>query len=331
MKKTTIYLIVFLVILIMISCLSLTIGSYSLSLTEIIDIILGKNQSLIQQKVFYTLRMPRVVMALLVGSSLGMVGAIYQVIFSNPLASPDLTGVASGCSLGAAVAIILHMTHPLSLTLGAFVMGMVTLFIVVGLMKLTGSSKTSSLILAGIIVSSLADAGLMILKYIADPYGELAAIEFWTMGSLASMTQDKMIIALLMAFIPFVLLCLFHRQVTLLSLGDDQAQFLGLNAKAFRLFILILTTWLVASVISVTGVISFVGLIAPHIVYLMIKKRTGLFFIMSGMMGAFITVIADLLARTLVTYAELPISILTILISIPLLIYWMYRHRGKIL
>ena len=130
-------------------------------------------------------------------------------------------------------------------------------------------------LLAGIVISSVGDAFIMLLKYMADPLGELAAIEFWTMGSLASMTLEKMMMSLIGVMIPMLLILLCHRQITMLSLGDENATYLGLNTKTFKIFIFILTTWMVASVVALTGVISFVGLIAPHIAYLLLHKRTG--------------------------------------------------------
>ena len=184
--------------------------------------------------------------------------------------------------------------------------------------------------MAGIIISSLADAGIMMLKYMADPLGELASIEFWTMGSLASITLDKTLLSLLLGIIPFILLCLAHRRIVILSLGDENARYLGLNARRQRFIVLLLTTWLIASVIAITGVISFVGLIAPHITYLFLKKRTGCFYIVSGLVGAIIILVADMLARSLVFGAELPLSVLTILFSSPMLLFWMYRQRGSI-
>ena len=318
-----------LILLLIIFAISLMVGSYPLEISDLISIISLKETG-IKSHVFYSLRLPRAMMGLLAGLCLGMAGAAYQVVFSNPLASPDLTGVASGASLGAAVAIVFHVSMPFEITVFAFVSGMLSLLLVIILVKLTGQMHISSYILSGIIISSLAEALIMVFKYMADPLGELASIEFWTMGSLASITADKMTVCLLMTIIPFVVLCLLQRQIIILSLGDEQSQYLGLNAKKWRIVILMLTTWLVASVVSLTGVISFVGLIAPHIVYLMIRKRTGVFLVLSGIVGAILILVGDMLSRSVVPNAEIPLSIFTIMIAIPVLIYWLYRQRGHI-
>lgn len=326
-KKITVVLFVILLCTFM---ASLMIGSYPLDVQDIVSVMTFQDTGM-KSHIFYSLRLPRAMMGLIAGLCLGVAGAIYQIIFSNPLASPDLTGVASGASLGAAIAIVLHISMPFEITVFAFAFGILSLILVITLVKLTGQMQISSYILSGIIVSSIAEALIMIFKYMADPLGELASIEFWTMGSLATITLEKMVVCLTMVMIPFILLCLLQRQIIILSLGDEQSQYLGLNARIWRIVILLLTTWLVASVVSLTGVISFVGLIAPHIVYLMIKKRTGSFLILSGIIGAILILIGDIFARSVVTNAELPLSIFTIMISIPVLIYWLYRQRGHIL
>lgn len=330
MENKKIFLTICIVIMMLLVCLSLTIGSYDLSVGDIFKIITGQASSKIQENVFYNLRLPRVLMGLFTGLVLGLAGSVYQMLFSNPLASPDLTGVASGASLGAAIAIVVGAGTMLEKIWGAFILGIFSLILVILLVKTTGQQRASTYILAGIVISSLADAGIMLLKYMADPLGELATIEFWTMGSLSAITADKLIVSLMSGLIPLIALCFLHHQIVVLSLGDENARYLGLNAKIQRVVILLLATWMVASVISVTGVISFVGLIAPHITYLMIKKRTGYFYLISAITGAVIVLVADMLARSLSTGVELPLSILTILFSTPVLVFWMYQQRGKI-
>lgn len=330
MKNKKIFLIFSIAVVLILVCLSLTIGSYDLSIHDIFKIITGQKVSKIQENVFYNLRLPRVIMGLFTGLALGLAGSVYQMLFSNPLASPDLTGVASGAGLGAAMAIVIGAGTTLEKTLGAFIFGIFSLILVIVLVKVAGVQRASTYILAGIVISSLADAGIMLLKYTADPLGELAAVEFWTMGSLSAITADKVMVSLLSGMIPFVIICILHRQIVILSLGDENARYLGLNAKGQRIIILMLATWMVASVIAITGVISFVGLIAPHIAYLILKKRTGTFYFVSALIGAMIVLAGDMLARSLSSGVELPLSILTILFSTPVLVFWMWQQRGQI-
>lgn len=330
MKKKHIKLICMMGLLLIVFSLSLFVGSYHLSFTDILQLISGQSIDAMSQQVFYTLRFPRVMMGLIAGVVLGVAGAVYQMIFANPLASPDLTGVASGASLGAAIAIVLGAGKTFEIMFGSFVMSLLALVFVILLVKMTGMQHAATYILAGIIISALADAGIMLFKYMADPLGELAAIEFWIMGSLSAITKDQMIIALMSIIIPLILILLSHHQIVMLSLGDDNARYLGLNAQVFRNVILVLTTWMVASIVALTGVISFVGLIAPHIAYLILKKRTGHYMLMSGCIGSLIIIVGDMLARSLVAGAELPLSILTIFFSTPVFIFWMIKQRGQI-
>lgn len=325
MKKVSILIILCFCIF----CLSLTIGSYDLSLSDIGAIITNNSKEPLAVKIFYNLRIPRVLMGLFAGMALGLAGAIYQMLFSNPLASPDLTGVASGASFGAALAIVIGAGTVLEKTAAAFVFSLLSLGLVILLVKTTRMHHTSSYILAGIIIAALGDAGIMMLKYLADPMGELAAIEFWTMGTLSTITLNKTMVAVFSGIIPMIILFLLNKQILILSLGNENAQYLGINAKKLRVMILVLTTWMVASIIAVTGVISFVGLIAPHIAYLILKKRTGSFYLACSLVGAIIILTGDIIARSLVSNIELPLSVMTILFSTPVLIYGMFHQRSS--
>ena len=277
--------------------LSVRVGSYPLSTGQILDILSGGLAGTTPAHVLWNLRLPRVGMGLLAGWALGMAGGVYQTVFRNPLASPDLTGVASGASFGAAWAIVLGAGTSVQIMGGAFVMGSLSLLLVLALVRWAGMERTGAYILAGVIVSSAADAGLMVLKTIADPEGELAAIEFWTMGSLSAMTGDKLRGAASAILIPLALLLLFRRQALTLSLGEEGARALGLEPRRWRGLLLGLTTLMVAAVASVAGVIAFLGLIAPHIAFLLLGRRGGPYLPLCALMGGAILLAADLLAR----------------------------------
>ncbi len=308
--------------------LSACTGSYPLSPAQIGAILLGKETATMGARVFWQLRLPRVVMGLVAGAALSLSGAVYQTLFRNPLASPDLTGVASGASFGAACAIVLGSGSAAQIMLGSFTMGMVSLVLVLLLVKAVGMEQLSSYILSGIIISSLADAGLMCLKIMADPERELAALEFWTMGSLGSITAQKLMPQILFILIPFALLLLFSRQILMLSLGADHARSLGLSPGLWRGILLTLCTLMIASLVSLTGVIAFVGLIAPHIAFLMRKRRDKGYFLLSALIGSALLLIADMLARSLWAGAELPLSILTVFLAVPALIFLLRSKRG---
>lgn len=308
--------------------LSVCVGSYHLSPGEIGQILFGKIQDTMEARVFWQLRLPRVVMGAAAGGALGLAGAVYQTIFCNPLASPDLTGVASGASFGAACAIVLGSGGAIQLMAGAFVMGMLSVVLVLLLVRFSRFREVSSYILAGIIVSSLADAGLMCLKIMADPERELAAVEFWTMGSLGAVTAEKLFPNLLVMAIPFVFLLLFYRQAVMLSLGEEQSRSMGLNPVLWRGVFLTLSTLMIAGLVSVTGVISFVGLIGPHIAFRIHKRRDRGYFLLSAAVSAVLVLTADILARSLWKGAEMPLSIFTVFLSVPVLIILLRGRKG---
>ncbi len=308
--------------------LSACVGSFPLSLSQIRDIVTGVELDTMGSRVFWQLRLPRVVMGVAAGGALSLAGCVYQTIFRNPLASPDLTGVASGASFGAAWALVLGTGSAAQVMLGSFAMGMLSLVLVLMLVKFAGFHQMSSYILSGIIVSSLADAGLMCLKIMADPERELAALEFWTMGSLGSITLEKLFPQLVFILIPVALLLVFSRQAIILSLGTEQARSMGLSPGLWRGILLGLSTLMIASLVSLTGVIAFVGLIGPHLAFLIRRRRDKGYFLLSALMGADLLLIADMLARSLWKGAELPLSILTVFLAVPLLVALLRRQRG---
>lgn len=308
---------------------SICIGKYSIHLEELYKMLL-RNPDVPQmtQKVFYTLRIPRTVMAVLTGAGLGLAGSVYQTIFKNPLASPDIIGVAGGANLGAAVMIVsVFSVAMLNIAVGAFIGGFAAVLAVMALVKITKSHSTATYILSGIVINAISKTLIMALKYFADPENELAAMEYWEMGTLGNITASKVLAILPFFLVGFLGLIIFRRQIDLMELSDYECQALGVRIKPIRTMILLLSTLLVSSVISVTGLISFVGLIAPHIARLMLKRNNTITMFLSAFVGAFVVLVADILARTLYS-AELPISILTTTIGVPLLVYFMCK-KGK--
>ncbi len=315
-------------LLVCLMLLSACVGSFPLSVSQILQILAGSAEDGMGVRIFWQLRLPRVAVGILAGAALSLSGAVYQTVFANPLASPDLTGVASGASFGAACAIVLGSGSAVQIMLGSFAMGMVSLVLVLGLVRFARMQQLSSYILSGIIVSSVADAGLMCLKIMADPERELVALEFWTMGSLGSITAAKLFPQVLGVVIPMVLLVIFNRQTVMLSLGADHARSMGLEPRLWRGVLLSLSTLMIASLVSMTGVIAFVGLIGPHIAFLIRRRRDGGYFLLSMLLGADLLLVADMLARSLWKGAELPLSILTVFLAVPVLILLLRGKKG---
>lgn len=309
---------------------SICVGRYPLSLRDITLILAGNAPSETAHNVFFTLRLPRTVMALLAGIGLGMAGSVYQTIFKNPLASPDIIGVANGANLGAAIAIVLFGHHTLWVASCAFAGGMLVMLLVITLVRSTGQASTTTYILAGIILKAASEAFIMILKFFADPEKELAAIEFWSMGSFGAITGGKLLVVLPGFLVGLIGILLMRRQVSLLGLEEEESRALGVRVGVVRISVLLFSTLMVTSVICLTGLINFVGLIAPHIARLALKRTSFASCLFASLAGAFILLVSDSLARSLYS-AELPISILTTFIGIPVLIYFMRgRKAGRI-
>ena len=309
--------------------ISACVGKYPISFQDILHILVGRDGvSDMTRRVFLTLRLPRTLMAILSGIALGLAGSVYQLIFKNPLASPDIIGIAGGANLGAAAAIVLvSSSGVLPTAIGAFWGGLAAVVCVMLLTRVTGSRSTATYVLAGIVINAVSKSLIMVLKYFADPENELAAMEYWEMGTFGNTTLSKLLSILPMFLIGLIGILLLRRQIELMSLSDNECRALGVRLKPVRAAVLALSTLMVGSIISVTGLISFAGLIAPHTARLMLRRNNSTTIIMSGMVGAFVVLTADILARVLYS-AELPISILTTVIGVPILVYFLCT-RGK--
>ena len=300
--------------------LSLLVGKYPLSLAEMLA---GNAMHL---RVFLTLRLPRSAIAALGGFGLGAAGYVFQTVFRNPLAAPDMIGVSSGASAGAAFAILFLPATALSVTLSAFAGGLLAVGIALGLASLAPGKGSGSIVLAGIAVHSVAQTALMALKLAADPERQLASIEYWIMGSLSAVTLRQIPFYCLICVLGLAGIFLLHRQIILLSVEEAEARMLGVPVGWLRLLILMLATFVVASVISVTGVISFIGLLAPHIARMLLRDNRPTTLLLSGLLGGLLLTAADILARS-VASAELPVSIFTSLLGAPFLLYLIIKGK----
>ena len=301
---------------------SLFVGKYPLALGKLLA---GDEM---QIRVFTTLRLSRALVGLVGGFALGVSGFVYQTVFRNPLASPDIIGVSSGASAGAALG-ILFLSGAAAVTASAFVGSVAAVMMALGLTALDRSGKHNTIVLAGIAVHSLAQTALMCLKLTADPERELASIEYWIMGSLNGVSSYSVGGNLTLCIICLTALFLLHRQIVLLSAEEGEARTLGVNVGILRLIVLLIGTLTVSGVVSLTGLISFVGLLAPHGARLLTKDNRIGAMLLSGILGAVILLAADILARS-VAATELPVSIFTSLIGAPFLISLILRGRKSV-
>ena len=278
--------------------------------------------------VFKRLRLPRALMGVIGGFGLSISGYIYQLIFKNPLASPDIVGVSSGASAGAALAIVAVSASVPVISISAFIGAVTALIITLLTAYLVPGRNSYTIVLAGIAIHSVAQTILMFLKLAADPEKQLASIEYWIMGSLNGISRDSLAIPFLTTLAGFIIMAMLYRQVLILSTSEEEAVSLGVNVAILRFIILMLATLIVSSIICVTGLISFIGLIAPHIARLLTKRNDIFTYITSGLTGAILLTLADILARSVST-SELPVSIFTSLLGAPLLIILLIRANKK--
>ena len=303
----------------LLAIVSLCVGKYPLSMEKLLS------GDAMQWRVFLTLRCSRTLVGMVGGFALGVAGFVYQTVFRNPLASPDIIGVSSGASAGAAVG-ILFLSGAAAVTVSAFAGALMAVILALGLSALDRSGKHQTIVLAGIAVHSLAQTALMALKLTADPDQELAAIEYWIMGSLNGISIHSIGGSLMLCTVCMVVLFLLHRQVVLLSSEEGEARMLGVHVVGLRLTILLVATLAVSSVVSLTGLISFVGLLAPHGARMLSGNNRSSTMLLSGFAGSILLCGADILARS-VAATELPVSIFTSLIGAPVLVLLIVRGR----
>lgn len=310
------------ILLIALACIGLFVGKYPLSLTALM------RGDQMQWRVFLTLRCSRTVVGVAGGFALGVAGFVYQTVFRNPLASPDIIGVSSGASAGAAAG-ILFLSGAAAVTLSAFTGALLAVVAALALSSLDRSGRNSTIVLAGIAVHALAQTALMCLKLTADPERELASIEYWIMGSLNGVNAHSIAGNLLLCAVCMAVLFVLHRQLILLSTEEGEARMLGVPVGTLRLIVLLVATLSVASVVSLTGLISFVGLLAPHGARLLTRNNRIGTMLLSGLLGGILLCGADILARS-VASTELPVSIFTSLLGAPFLIALIVRGRRRL-
>lgn len=303
--------------------LSLFLGKYPLTFS-----LLWKREPQ-ALRVFLTLRLPRTIMALLGGFGLGVAGSVYQTVFRNPLASPDIIGVSSGASAGAAFAILFLSSAAVPVTLSAFAGGLAAVLLSLALASVAKGRDTASIVLSGIAVNSLAQTVLMMLKLTADPEKELASIEYWIMGSLSGVSLRRLPAAAMICLGGTLAIILLFRQILMLSIEEEEARTLGVAVGRMRLSALLLATLVTASIISVTGLISFIGLLAPHTARLLTRDNRLPTLFLSGLLGSLLLGISDMLARS-VSANELPVSIFTSLLGAPFLICLLLRRNRQL-
>lgn len=309
--------------------LGLSMGRMDIKISEIIlffkNLIGGGQVDPLMESLIINIRLPRVLTALIVGGGLTAAGIAFQALFSNPLATPDILGVTSAASLGAVLGIILSL-GTMGIQVLAMIFGLLSILITINLVKRDETSMIM-LVLAGIIVSSLANALASLLKYTADPMDKLPQITYWLMGSFGRTSYKNLALAGPLILISIFVIYKMRWSLNLLSLSEDEARSLGINVKKTRLIFILAATLITASSVSICGQIGWIGLIIPHLVRLMVGSNNLYTLPLGISFGAGFMVLIEALSRT-VSVIELPISILTAIIGAPIFIILMRRSGG---
>ena len=304
------------------------IGPAELGLAELWTLLnSGKNQDpalASLSTIFFDIRLPRVLAAGLVGASLAAAGTCFQILFRNPLASPDMLGASAGAGFGACLMILLGQSL-LMIQLGAFSFALVMMMLVIVMAnKVSGRDPVLVLILAGIIIGSLAGAGTAAIKILADPYNELPTLSFWLLGGLNNINQTGLAWSSSIFFIAIFFLWLVRWRVNLLGLSDEESATLGINNRELRLIIIVVATALTAAAVSISGLIGWVGLMIPHLCRFLVGSNFVRLLPASLLMGASFMIVIDSIARGLGTQ-EIPLGILTAIIGAPFFFWVLYK------
>lgn len=325
-KSNAITILLLLVLLIILIFVSLLIGRYSLTPGEIISSLFSKNDDGRVKTVLFGIRFPRIMLACMVGCALSAAGAVYQGAFHNPMSSPDILGASNGAAFGAALAILMGFSGN-TVTAFAFLFGIFTVGLIYIISEHAHDKKAITLILSGIMVSSLFSAGTSFIKLVADPSNQLPAITYWLMGSLSGAKKEQLVYAAIPMAIGLVPMFMLRWRINMLTLEDDEARALGVDTGKMRFFMIICSTLITAAAVSVSGMIGWVGLVIPH----MARKLVGCnykYLLPTGMiLGAAFLLVVDDISRNLFA-VEIPIGILTAVVGAPFFISMILRKEN---
>ncbi|QWB25993.1 MULTISPECIES: iron ABC transporter permease [Streptomyces] len=283
----------------------------------------------VAESVLWNVRFPRIVLALLVGASLGCAGALMQGVFGNPLAEPGVIGVSSGAAVGAvgAIALGVNVLGTWTVSVFAFVSGLATVLLVYAVSRSGGRTEVVTLILTGIAVNAFAGALIGLFLFFADT-AAVNQIAFWQLGSLSQATWPKVLAVLPCAVLGLAVAPLYSRRLDLLSLGERPARHLGVEVERLRIVLVLVIALLTAAAVSVSGIIGFVGLVVPHLLRMLAGPGHRFLIPGSALLGALVLLAADLTARTVAAPAELPLGVLTALLGSPFF-FWLLRRTRR--
>ena len=277
-------------------------------------------------RVLFRIRLPRVGVVMLVGAALAVAGASYQGMFKNPLTSPDLLGASAGASLGACLALLWGLAGEY-VQLFAFLGGMLAVGMAVWLNRQVDYDPTLGLVLAGILVSTLFQSGMSMVKFLADADDKLPTITFWLMGSFANVNASDFLVSLLPMLIGFVILMSQSWKLNVLSFGDEEARAMGVKTGSTRLLVIFASTLITSASVAVAGIVGWIGLVIPHLARAIVGPNYKVLLPCSMVVGAVYLLLVDNIARLAMT-VEVPIGILTAILGVPFFVV-IFKHNMK--
>ena len=330
-RRARLWLMVLAAVLLALFLVSFVLGRYDVPLWQVVRILLSKVLPLEatwtanMAVAVLNVRLPRILLACLVGCALSTAGTAYQSVFRNPMAAPDILGASSGACFGAALAILLGLGRG-AVTALAFAASLATVALVYVIARRIRGNQVVNLLLSGIMISSLFSAGTSYIKLVADPTNQLPAITYWLMGSLSGTRMQDVAFALLPMAAGLIPLLLLRWRVNLLTLDEEEARSMGVNATALRLVVILCATVLTAASVSVSGMIGWVGLVIPHLSRKLVGNDCRRLLPAAMLLGAIFLLLVDNVSRNLLA-VEIPIGILTAFIGAPFFIYLMTRKE----
>ncbi len=339
-NKLPLYLICSLLLLALLAVVSLYMGVYEFENHSILQLFKGiiNNDTSVSDAdrfVMMDLRLPRIVMAILIGSSLAVSGTCLQGMFRNPLATPDLIGITSGASLFASIAIVLgvhlkayipEFMHFSLISIMAFVGALLTMILVYRISTINGKTNIVVMLLSGMAITALGFAITGFIIYISKEE-QLRDLTFWNLGSLAGANWTKNAILAVMIFLAYAVLITKGKALNAMMLGEKDAAHLGIKVERIKKQIILLTALMVGTSVAFAGTISFAGLIVPYILRIVFKSNYHIILPLSAVAGSILLLTADTISRTIAPPSEIPIGILTALMGAPIFITILIRSR----
>jgi len=270
--------------------------------------------------IFWNVRVPRIILSIFVGAGISTAGAVFQALFRNPLDAPDILGVTAGSGFGAALAIMFLAPLAVVIQTSAFTFGITAVTLAYILASLSRDSSPSVLVISGIVISAIFQAGLSFIMYIANPYDQLAQIVFWTMGSFNTASWVKVRGTLPLLLPGILMIMIFSWRLNIMTQGEEDAESMGIHVVRWRIFYVLVSTLMVACSVSVVGNVAWIGLIVPHIARYLAGSEHRRLIPMTAILGGIFLMIMDTVARS-VMLSEIPISIVTSMFGAPFLGY----------